>query len=98
MKSQPARALRARSLGIRFCLGLAGWLLRVVRFCDQAATFEQRPDVRIAAREILELLQWIFAPAAREQGRAETIAILALQAAVLFEPAHRIGVEHFAPD
>ena len=40
----------------------------------------------------------ILAAAARKQGLAKVIAILALQSTVLLEPFHAIGVEHFTPE
>ena len=65
----------------------------------KSAALEQRTDLRIAAAgEVPELPDRIFAAAAREQHLAETIAVLALQAAVLLDPLDGVRIEHFAPD
>ena len=64
----------------------------------ETAPFQERFDVGIAAGEIVEELHRVLAPAAREEGVAEMIAVFALQAAMLLEPFDAVGIELFAPD
>src|SRR2546423_408931 len=59
----------------------------------QAAAFQEGRDVGIAAGEVLEQLQGVVAAATGEKGFAEVIAVLALQAAVLFHPLDAIRIE-----
>ena len=53
---------------------------------------------RIATGEVMEELHRILAAAAGQEGIAEVVAVLALQAALLLEPFDAVSIEHLAPD
>src|SRR5690606_16630333 len=76
----------------------AAWALLRAVGAGQAALFEQRLDLRLMAGEIAEQLHRIDTTAARQQGRAEVVAVLAAEATVLAEPLLGVGVQHFRPD
>jgi hypothetical protein len=69
----------------------------VLLFTGQAAAFQQRLDHGIAAAEVAEQVHGIGRTAARQQGLAEVVAVLAQQAAVFLEPFDGVGVQLFAP-
>ena len=62
------------------------------------ATRQQRRDLGVAAAEVAVRLERILRSADAQQTRAETVAVLAREPAVLAEPLDRVGVEHLAPD
>src|SRR5438552_1161486 len=64
----------------------------------ESAALQERGHIRVASGEVTEQLQRFVAPAAREKRLPEAIAILAFQAAMLLEPFHAVGVEHFTPE
>src|SRR5205814_3756318 len=64
----------------------------------EAAAFQERSHIRLAAGEVTEQRHGFVAAAAREKGLPEVITVLAFQAAMLLEPFNAISVEHFAPE
>src|ERR1700684_2166529 len=67
------------------------------RRCPQAAILEQWADVGWPAIEFLEHLLRILAASARENTRAQIIAVGAGQPAVLVQPRTGIACQYFAP-
>ena len=90
--AKASRGRRAHSRRRRFVAAL-----RRDRAVEPAA-FQERLDPGIAPGEIVKELHRVLAAAAREEGIAKMIAILALQAAVLLDPFHGVGIEDFRPD
>src|SRR5262245_20783968 len=85
--------------------------LRSLRFCArrgyfpavllcravQPAAHEQRADVGIAAGEIAEEIQCLAAAAAREEGAPKTVAVLAREPAMRFDPLDGGRIKHLTP-
>src|SRR5690606_35514149 len=83
------RRLSAAALGRRS---------RVVDARREAAALEQRLDARLVTRELAEQVERLGASAARQQQRAEAVAVLAREPAVLPEPLDGVRIEHLRPD
>src|SRR5690348_8947721 len=64
----------------------------------KSTTFQQRLQIRFMAREIVEERHRILAAAAGKQRATEIVAVFTGESAVLLEPLHAIGIEHFGPD
>src|SRR4030095_4691729 len=64
----------------------------------QPSFLQQRPRHGIAASEVTIDLRKVCLPGARQHSRAEAVAVLARQAAVLDEPVIRVGIEHLGPE